>query len=62
MQMRTEIEDEGEDLHLGSAERAQQRVDLVDAGDQLRPAELSMFGRHLNGGLEVEFVDIRNPV
>jgi hypothetical protein len=30
-----EIEDEGEDLHLGAAEGAEQRIDLVDAADEL---------------------------
>ena len=39
-----EVEDEGEDLHLGTAERAQQRVDLVDAVDELRPAEPGASG------------------
>ena len=34
-----EIEDEGEDLHLGAAERAQERIDLVDAADELRPGQ-----------------------
>jgi len=34
-----EIEDAGEDLHLGAAEGAEQRIDLVDAANQLRPAQ-----------------------
>ena len=37
------VEDESEDLHLGTAEGAQQRVDLVDAVD--RQAQLSRVFR-----------------
>jgi len=32
-----EVEDEGEDLHLGTAEGAEQRVDLSRRGEQARP-------------------------
>ncbi len=35
----TEVDDESENLHLKAAERAQQRVDLVDPANQLCPAE-----------------------
>jgi len=52
-----EIEDEGEDLHLGAAEGAEQRVDLVDAADEFGPAQPRASGelvvvlleRHLGG-------------
>ena len=36
----TEIEDEGEDLHLGATEGAQQRVDLVEA---MNPSEAMVY-------------------
>jgi hypothetical protein len=36
-----EIEDERENLHLSAAKRAQERIDLVDAADQLGPTEPS---------------------
>ena len=38
------VDEEGEDPHLGAAERAQERIDLVDPVDQLRPAEPSSPG------------------
>ena len=33
------VGDEGEDFHISATERAQQRVDLIDPSDQLRPTE-----------------------
>ncbi len=40
----SEVEDEGQNLHLGTAKRAQQRVDLVHAANQLRPGEARAAG------------------
>ena len=39
-----EVDDEGEDLHLGTAEGAEQRVDLVDAANNQGPTEPSASG------------------
>ena len=39
-----EVDDEGEDLHLGTAEGAEQRVDLVDAANKQGPTEPSASG------------------
>ncbi len=40
----TEVDDEGENLHFRAAERAQERLDFVDAANQLRPAEAGASG------------------
>jgi len=55
----TEVDDEGEDLHLGAAEQAQERVDLVDAANQLRPAEPGTSG--VGAGLSPESRQPRWP-
>ena len=39
-----EVDDEGKKLHLCAAERAQERVDLVDAADELRPGQPGASG------------------
>jgi len=41
---RGELDDEGDDAHLGAAEAAQQRIDLVDLADELAPGDPALPG------------------
>ena len=43
------VGDEGEDLHLATAERAQQGVDLIDPSDELCPIEPGLAGEGVDG-------------
>ena len=43
------VGDEGKDFHFATAERAQQRVDLIDPSDQLRPTEPGLAGEGVDG-------------
>ena len=45
------VGDEGEYSHLSAAEGTQQRVDLIDPSDQLRPTEPGLAGEGVDGVL-----------